>query len=100
MEHNEVSAHEVKIFLALGAAHPEWLTNKDIASRLQDVAPRTVRAHTLKLVQLGIVDQAEIFPGHRYRLSDKAEKRNRAYTNRLLQAADILGLRPLERAKL
>lgn len=92
MEHNEVSPHEVKVFLALSTAPSEWLSNRDIAARVKGVTLRTVRAHTYKLVKLGLVDQAELFPGHRFRVSDKAEKRNKTYTQRIMQAAEIMGL--------
>lgn len=90
MERNEVSAHEIAVFKALLSAEG-WLTSSDIA-RLADVAPRTARAHALKLVRLGVADQAEVFPGHRYRISGFAPKRNRSYVDRLACAADALGV--------
>jgi hypothetical protein len=46
----------------------------------------------LKLVKLGVVEQAEVFPGHRYRISPFAAKRNRGYVDRLVSAADALGV--------
>jgi hypothetical protein len=46
----------------------------------------------LKLVRLGIVDQAEVFPAHRYRLSTHAAKRNRGYADRITRAAEVLGI--------
>lgn len=92
MERNEISRHEVLVYLAL--ADGGWMTNRQIAERVSGVAPRTVRAHTLKLVQLGLVEQAEIFPGHHYRLSDHAAQRNRGYFDRLERAIEILGLSP------
>lgn len=89
MERNEISQHEVLVYLAL-ANSKAWMTNRDIADQT-GVAPRTARAHTLKLVQLGLVEQAEIFPAHRYRLSDHAAKRNRGYFDRITRAIEILG---------
>lgn len=90
VERTEVSVHEVRIYAAAKAA-AAWLTSKQLAS-MADVAGRTARAHALKLVRLGLFDQAEIFPGHRYRLSVLAKKRNVAYVRRLELAADILGV--------
>ncbi len=94
MERNEVSLHEVRVYLALKGQPQRWLTNREITALLPGVAPRTVRAHTLKLVQLGLIDQAEVFPAHRYRWSEKAAKRNSSYSLRLEQACSVFGLAP------
>jgi hypothetical protein len=91
MERNEVSRHEIAVFKALLDAGDAWLTSAEITTRA-NVAPRTARAHALKLVKLGVIDQAEVFPAHRYRVSQFAAKRNRGYTDRLAQAADALGI--------
>ncbi len=88
MERNEVSIHEVKVAAALRTAVDKWLTNKEIAEHT-GIPYRTVAAHTLKLVKLGLVDQAEVFPAHRFRWSDKAGKRNVSYNLRLETAAEI-----------
>jgi predicted ArsR family transcriptional regulator len=88
MEKNEVSLHEVLVYQVL--AEGKWVTNREIADRT-GVAPRTARQHTLKLVKLGIADQAEVFPAHRYRLSDHAGQRNRGYADRIKRAAEIFG---------
>lgn len=93
-ERNEVSLHEVRVFKVLQSAGSVWLSNRDIADRVEGVMPRTVRAHTLKLVKLGLVDQAEVFPAHRYRLAATAAKRNRAYMQRIEAAASVFGLVP------
>lgn len=89
MERSEVSEHEIKVFGVLAAAPSAWFTNADIAAKVKGVSPRTVRAHTLKLVRLGLVDQAEVFPAHRFRLAPTAAKRNRGYLQRLQEAAAI-----------
>jgi DNA-binding IclR family transcriptional regulator len=89
METSEVSQHEIRVFKSLST--DRWLTTKQIAEAAE-VAPRTARAHALKLVRLGILDQAEVFPGYRYRLSKHAARRNRAYFDRIKRAADILGI--------
>ena len=88
MEKNEVSSHEVLVYREL--AKGEWITSNAIAEAT-GVAPRTARAHALKLVRLGIVDQAEVFPGHRYRWS-AYEKQDAAYLQRLVNAAEALGV--------
>ncbi len=91
MEKNEVSLHEVKVY-RLFAANPErWISNREVAAEAH-VAQRTARAHTLKLVNLGLLDQAEVFPSHRFRFSETASKRNKTYTQRLDHAASVFGL--------
>ena len=56
------------------------------------VAHRTVRAHLRKLVSLGVLDVAEVYPGHRYRLAEKASKRNAGNVQRLQSVASVFGL--------
>jgi len=90
MERSEISRHEIAVFETLLKADG-WITNREIAEQA-GVAPRTARAHSLKLVQLGIADQAEVFPAHRYRISEFAAQRNRGYTDRLARAAEALGM--------
>lgn len=85
----EISTHFLSVFKALRDGRG-WHTSKGVAATA-NVSDRTARAHLLKLVQLGIADQAEVFPAHRYRFSDKAEKRNKAMILRLRQAEEVLG---------
>jgi hypothetical protein len=93
MERTEISSHEVKVYLALKSQPGKWLSNAEIAKLAGGMNLRTVRMHTLRLVKLGIVDQAEIFPAYRYRLaSKKADKRNAAYSIRLNETAEVMGL--------
>lgn len=87
-ERSEVSLHEVKIFRKMKAEPARWFTHKELAKDC-GFSERTVRAHTLRFVKLGILDQAELFPAHRYRLSEKATRRNVAYVQRLEQADEI-----------
>lgn len=89
MESNEVSLHQVKVFEFV-RAHGSWLTAHEIAKGAR-TAERTARHHALLLVKLGIFDQAEVFPAHRYRFSAKAEKRNKAYVLRLEAAKSVFG---------
>ena len=90
MERNEVSIHECRVFLVLKNS-TKWMTNKEIAAEA-NVANRTASFKTKKFVDLGICDIAEVYPGHRYRLSQKADKRNTAYMKRLEEAVVIFGL--------
>ena len=76
MESTAISTHEVRVYLAIKSAQ-RWLTNKDIQMLVGDIANRTVRHHTLKLVNLGLIDQAEVFPGHRFRWTEATERRKR-----------------------
>jgi hypothetical protein len=92
VERNEISRQEVEVFRVLSAHASQWMTNADIAAECDRVAARTVRAVTQKLVHLGILDLAEVFPGHRFRLSEKAAKRNRGYADRLRRVAEVFGI--------
>ena len=68
MESNEISIHEVRIWLALECG--KWMSNSELA-KAAHVAERTATHHTRRLTSLGLLDLAEVFPGHRYRLSDR-----------------------------
>jgi len=81
MEANEISEHLYRVF-AFVRDSKTWVTSKEIAVGAK-VAPRTARAHALRLVNTGLFDLAETFPSHRYRLSPKAGKRNKTFLQRL-----------------
>lgn len=91
MEGNEISEHQARIYAFLKSAQG-WVTAKDI-EKGANVGGRTARLHALNLVRLLIVDQAEVFPGHRYRLSSMAAKRNQTYVKRLEEALDVFGMK-------
>jgi hypothetical protein len=90
METNEISLHLCRVYKAAKDASG-WTTSADIAAA-SGVAGRTARHHLLRLVNLGVLDQAEVFPAHRYKLSDKADKRNKAMVIRLENAMSVFGL--------
>jgi hypothetical protein len=90
VETSEISLHRLRVFLFLEKAGG-WQTNKDV-TKGASVAARTARAHTKALVDLGILDQADVFPAHRYRVSEQAKTRNKAYMIRLREAAKVFGL--------
>lgn len=87
---NEVSPHEVRVFRALNAV--TWATSQEVSTRA-DVAPRTARKHLTRLVQAGLVEEARVFPGHRFRLTAAATE-GTDYTDRLAAAEDAMGIRP------
>lgn len=87
MEKNEISLHQLRVF-DFARSRNGWLTAEEIAKGAA-IASRTARHHALLLVKLGIFDQAEVFPAHRYRYSEKAQKRNRAYVIRLTTALNV-----------
>ena len=87
-ETNEISIHMVRIVRVLRSSG--WMTVKGIATSAS-VARRTAAKHLLCLLKLGLIDQAEVFPGHRNRWSEMAGKRNAAFVERLDRAAVALG---------
>lgn len=89
METSEISLHQLKVFLTVRDAG-RWVTNKEIAVA-SGVALRTASLHTLRFVNLGIFDQAEVFPAHHYKLSELADKRNKAMFERLEKAREVFG---------
>jgi hypothetical protein len=91
MERNEISVHETRAFVAFLKNKEKWITSKELAKDAA-IAERTARAFCLKFTRLGLVDVAEVFPAHKYRLSEKASKRNVAYFGRLQRACDVFGL--------
>lgn len=91
VEKGEISLHEAKLYRVFTGSPASWITNKEVAST-SGIAERTARLHTLRLVKLGILDLAEVFPAHRFRLSQMADKRNRGYLQRLNGACEVFGL--------
>jgi hypothetical protein len=89
MERTEISIHEVRLFAFMEQNAARWVTSKEAAAGAK-IAERTARAHLLKLVGMNLIDQAEVFPGHRYQLSKLASKRNTGYVTRLRRATEAL----------
>jgi hypothetical protein len=86
-ETHKISAHMCRVF-AYVKESGGWVTSQQIAKGAR-VAPRTARAHALRLVRAGLFDQAEVFPSHRYRLAETAEKRNKGFYQRLEEAGRV-----------
>lgn len=91
MEKAEISRHEVAVYHTLWRSPGTWLTNTEVAVR-SGVAPRTARLHTFRFVKLGLIDQIQVFPSYRYRLSDSATRSNPEYLSRLRTAASAFGI--------
>jgi hypothetical protein len=90
MEKSEVSRHQLSVYLFVNGTKG-WVTNYDTA-RGANVAFRTARLHSKMLVDLGIFDHAEVFPGHRFKLAVQAEKRNKPFWLPLQVATEVFGL--------
>lgn len=89
METNEISLHQFKVYDFLRRSK-SWVTMKD-AVQATGVARETVGVHLRRFVSMGIADQAEVWPGHRFRLSGMADKRNKSIIERFEAAREIFG---------
>ena len=87
METAEISSHLLRVFTTL-RDEQGWITAQALSAKAE-VARRTARAHLARLVKLGLADVAEVYPGHRYRLSPMAEKRNKGMLERLKAAEEV-----------
>lgn len=90
-EHAEVSRHLAAAW-ALLRDSGECLTNREIAERT-GIAPRTARAHTRYLLQIGMLDLHETFPRHLYVLAAQAQNRNSGVYRRLNTLTEIIQAR-------
>lgn len=87
-ERSEVSLHLVKVFKTIKDLNGKWIGNQQIAEQT-GVAKRTVSAHTLHLVEAGVINQAEVFPAHQFQISEVGNKRNKTFFERLEKAMEI-----------
>ena len=85
-----MSIQQVRIFRYIQQAQG-WVTARDIAKGA-DVAERTARSHAFRLVRMGILDEARVFPGHRYRLADKTDQQNSDYLQQLEETCKVFDL--------
>ena len=86
-----MSAQEIAVFRTLMQAGKDWLSSREIAQDATPVvAPRTVRAILKGYADRGIVEWAQAFPGHRYRLSSNAP--GSEYASQVRRTAEVLGL--------
>jgi len=89
-ERAEVSWHEVKIFAAL--SDKKWMTVYDV-SKKSGIPRKTCQNHIKRFCNLNLVDLAEVFPRHYYKLSKMIAKRNLSYLTRLKHAAEVMSIR-------
>ena len=82
-----VSRHAVRVFEALRENRGRWRTSDELAAAA-GVLPRTARAHLTKLVRLGAVETAPVWPTH-YRLAEAMPGEPAEYVRRLEQAAEV-----------
>lgn len=92
MERKGLSRHEVEVFRVLMSEPARWWTHIEIGEAADAVSDRTVRLHTKRLVDAGLIEVIEVFPGYRYRIAQDGRKRNSAYLTRLRRAALALGI--------
>lgn len=90
-EHAEISWHLLQVWTLLRDSQ-EWLSNREVAQRA-GVAPRTARAHTKYLTNLGMLDVHEIFPRHLYGVSERAARHNAGVFHRLNALAAVMQTR-------
>jgi hypothetical protein len=91
-EENEISVDEVLVYRALCQSGSRWLSHRQLAQQIEGITVRSVRTHCLKLVKCGLVDQPNVFPADRYRLSAAANRCDHPYVRRLEHAAIAFGL--------
>lgn len=89
METSEISLHQLRIFECVRNAGG-WVGIKDIVIATNS-ARKTVDNHCRRFVKLGVFDLAEVWPGHRFRVAETAEKRNAAIMERLRKAREVFG---------
>jgi DNA-binding IclR family transcriptional regulator len=85
---DQITRHEVAVYRTLAANTERWLTNKDIAS-IAGIADRTVRNHTARLVQEGMLRWHASDRGYLLRLHAGEHTPTSDYRERLLEAVEI-----------
>lgn len=88
METTEISRHQVAVFEHMKDG--SWKTANEVALATK-VAGRTARHHLAGLTQLGVLEEAYVFPGHRYRLHPAPGARATKFIGRLEHASVVLG---------
>jgi len=89
MDRPTVSAHELAVYRTLRAAR-SWVTNAELARRIEEtgikISARTVRSHTARMVDAGVVYRVELTPAHAFALAKKPPKTAAGYLARLREA--------------
>lgn len=89
METNEISMHEATVYLVFSSHPDRWFSNKQI-TEMTNLHPKCVAAHTLRMLRNGVLERAEVYPGHRHKFL--GTKNNPMYHQRVRKAAIVLGL--------
>ena len=92
METQEISLNQLRLFEFVRDAG-KWVSMREIVTATGS-ARETVGLHCRRFVKLGIFDQAEVWPGHRFRIAELADKRNSAIMERLKKAREVFGSNP------
>jgi DNA-binding Lrp family transcriptional regulator len=71
MEFKEISTQLVEITKYMESTHA-WVSIRQIAADT-GISHNTVRPHVRKLMNLGIVNKVTLYPGYRYRFSEKGK---------------------------
>jgi predicted ArsR family transcriptional regulator len=87
MEIIEVSEHLFRIYVTLRDSD-SWLTAQQVAKKAK-VAPRTARHHTTRLVSAGLLAQADVFPGPRYRFVKPVNGSTKAIVQKIEAAGKV-----------
>lgn len=87
----KVSPQFLLVATTLQSRPNEWLTSADIAKRSENLAERTVRAHTKKLVEMGLLEVGATFPSYHYRWSEKGATQHAEYVRQIETAKEIFG---------
>lgn len=90
VETSQISEHQLRVFCFMMDLPDRWLSSQEIAQGA-GVNPRTSRQYCKYFTEAGLFDMIEVFPGHRYRFSGMAEKRNPAIYKRLMFAIEATG---------
>lgn len=86
----QISPQLVAVYQAL-RRDGGWLTNHEVAALIPHVSPRTVRAHTRRLLLSGLIEQYELFGGHRYRVLElEVDTSAHRLRERVEEAAEIM----------
>ncbi len=92
MRNFKISIQEARFFLTLKRAKGSWRTSKELADDA-GVSPHTARMYARRLTEMGLTEVARLYPGFRYRLSDKQHKGlGKEYLTKLNRAVEAFGL--------
>ena len=83
----QISPHQVRVY-KVAAEKGGWLSILELASAAK-VVRRTAALHAGNFVEIGIFERKQVFPGHRFRLVERPNKRAQAFIKRLEEAETV-----------